>query len=522
MKNCIARRAGFFLLGVTGLLLLQSCSGATAKEEPQLDLAAEALPYQPPQIEALTSLPGAPPLPEPTQAVLELRRAFFARDFAQLDATLNAQHRDYVEGRIDVAAADRFVDSLKDTQLAGIDACAEWLRAMPASYAAHWACGAMWQKGAWIARGTKYASEVSYAQFAIMDERLRRSNELLAKALTLDDKPIEALVWLATNHHMEGNDAAAEQYLLQAEQLKPQYPDAHDTRLNFSLPEWGGSAEQVKAAFERAKTAGVDQISMLNFEDSYIARPRKMTNPGAARAYWEKAISERPTRKRLSSLLQEFIWLENWKEALPVADRLIAEYPDETAAYYQRARAYERLGRMPETWNDYLMAAAMGHELALQELISAHIRGGLGITEKSTDAVVEFCRYGATLGNGVGANCIGSLFFEGESAGINFRSDPAQALAWHLVGARGGHFNSQYDLGWLLFTGRGGSVEPEAAKRLGIFWMRRATEQGHHYAKRKLEENKIELSEEPAAENGWGLNVGTVLSALYALIQIWI
>lgn len=486
------------------------------------DLAAEALSCQPPQIEALAVLPGAPPLPASTQALLELRRAFFARDFVYLDGALKTQHEDFLEGRIDYSVADRFVANLQDTQLAGVDACAEWLRAMPASCAAHWACGAMWQKGAWVARGTSYAKDVTYAQFSIMDERLRRSNELLAKALALDEKPIEALSELASNYHMVGKDEAAEQYLSQAEQIKPQYPDVHDTRLNFSLPEWGGSAEQVKAAFERARAAGVDELSLLNFQDSYIARPRKMTNPGAARAYWEKAISERPTRKRLANLLQEFIWLENWKEALSVADRLIAEYPDQTVGYYQHARANEHLGRLPEAWNDYLMAAAMGHELALQELISAHIRGGLGVTEKSIDAVVEFCRYGATLGNGVGANCIGSLFFKGESAGINFRKDSAQALAWHLVGARGGHFNSQYDLGWLLFTGRGGSVEPEPAKHFGIFWMRRATEQGHHFAKRKLEENKIELSEGPAAENGRGLNVGPVLSALYALIRIWI
>jgi tetratricopeptide (TPR) repeat protein len=355
-----------------------------------------------------------------------------------------------------------------------------------------------------------------------MHERLRRSNELLAKALALDEKPIEALSELASNYHMVGNDEAAEQYLRQAEAIKPQYLAVHDTRLNFSLPQWGGSDEQVKAAFERAKAAGLDQDSQLNLEDIYIARPGKMTNPGAARAYWEKVIREHPTRRRLSSLLKDFMWMENWKDALPVADRLIAEYPDETDAYYQRARANEHLGRIPEAWNDYLMAAAMGHELALQELISAHIRGGLGVTERSSDAVVEFCRYGATLGHGVGANCIGSLFFEGESAGIKFRRDPAQALAWHLVGARGGHYNSQYDLGWLLFTGRGGSVEPDAARRLGIFWMRRAAEQGHHFAKRKLEENKIELSEEPATKNEWDLNVGSVLSTLYALIQIWI
>ena len=142
----------------------------------------------------------------------------------------------------------------------------------------------------------------------------------------------------------------------------------------------------------------------------------------------------------------------------------------------------------------------MGHDIALQALITAHLKGGLALKEKSFDTIVELCRYGATLGSGVGSNCIGSLFFEGGSAGVPYPNNPAQAIAWHLLGARAGHYNSQHDLGWILYTGRGGSVESETAKRTGIFWMRRAAEQGHHFAKLKLEENNISLSEEPSVQ----------------------
>jgi len=180
---------------------------------------------------------------------------------------------------------------------------------------------------------------------------------------------------------------------------------------------------------------------------------------------------------------------------LSVADRLIKEYPDEESAYYRRARINKQLGRTPEAREDYRMAAAMGNDLALQELIMAHIRGGLGMSGKSPNKVFELCRYGATLGSGVGANCIGSLYDEGPSVGLPIKRNLSQQLAWHLLGARAGHYNSQYDLGWLLYTGRGGSLDSEEAQRIGVFWMRRAAEQGHAFAKKKLEENHISLVE---------------------------
>jgi hypothetical protein len=97
---------------------------------------------------------------------------------------------------------------------------------------------------------------------------------------------------------------------------------------------------------------------------------------------------------------------------------------------------------------------------------------------------------------------------------VPFPDDPAQGYAWHLMAARAGHFNSQFDLGWMLYTGRVPGVEPDAAKRLGTFWLRRAAEQDHPFAKRKLEENGISPSEGLSAGLLDGLNLGAVFSGL--------
>lgn len=521
VKESFHRLARPAFLSALLVLTQVSCGDSKALDTGGLDYSAEALPFARPEADPLYVLPGTPRIPDAAQRRLDVRRAFFAYQFSIPELALTMEHDNYLNGLSNAHGAAPIIDSIQVTELAGIDACAGWLHEMPKSYAAHWLCGAMWQKAAWAARGGKFASETSAARFAIMHERLQRSNALLEAAIPLTPKPLEALTLLAENHYLGGDKQGAEALLDRAEQIKPDHVAIHWTRVEFSRPEWGGSQEQVQAAFERANKSGVSEDSLLNMMDTYIVRTDKMSNPGQARAYWEKAIIERPTKARLTALRNDLFNTQSWNTALPVATRLIAEYPGDESDYYWRARIYMNLGRIAEARDDYRMAAALGHDLALQELIMANIRGGLGITEKSFDEVLLLCRYGASLGSKVGANCMGSLFFEGGSPGVPFRRDETQGLAWHLLGARAGHYNSQYDLGWTLFTERGPGVAPATAKRLSVFWLRRAAEQGHQFAKKKLEENNIELSEQPPAADE-GMSFSPTLSSLRKLIGILI
>ena len=87
-----------------------------------------------------------------------------------------------------------------------------------------------------------------------------------------------------------------------------------------------------------------------------------------------------------------------------------------------------------------------------------------------------------------GSNCMASIFWEGDKIGGPFRSDVAQAYAWHLMAARGGYHNSQFDLGWLLASGRAPNLAAEQARDEGIFWLHRAAEQNHEHARKRLEE----------------------------------
>jgi len=512
-----------FMLTLSPLLLCACSTDADSKASPNLDHAADNLPFPRPKLDPLHTLPGVAPLPTEAQHILEIRRAFFAGDFARVDRTLSEAHQRYLDGRLRRSGTSAITNSIQETQLAGIDACSDWLKAMPNSYAAHWLCGAMWQSGAFAIRTEKAAREVRAVQFTLMRERMQRSNALLEKALTLTDQPLEALTLLGANHYNMGNEEQAEAYLQRAEAIKPAHLAIHSVRLNYVQPEWGGSqAEALKAlkAMERAR-AGLEASDLLDLEDEFIARPWRMSTPGAARIYWEEAIRKQPTQQRLTDLTKHFVWLSNWHDALPYASRLVETYPGHAEGHYLRARINANLGYIPEAREDYRRAAALGHDLALQELIMAHIRGGLGLPAKSFKDTIPLCRYGASLGSAVGANCMGSMYDEAASVGLPLRQDIPQSFAWHLLGARAGHYNSQYDLGWLLYTGRGPGVKPDLAESNGVFWMRRAAEQDHRFAKHKLEERGIPLSEEVPDDSANG-RLGTVLSMLYGLIQILI
>lgn len=479
-------------------LLLAACTSSVASMPERIDLAAEALPVSIAPIRVPETLPGAPALSVATQLDLALRRAFFARRFSPMDAMLaEARETGLAEGEEDHALR-RFIEGVRDTQLAGLDACNAWLETMPESYVAHLVCGAMWGSAAWDARGDDTVDKVTPARFALMRERFERANVLLTKALGLTPRPVEALTILAANHFGMGgpdNRAAALALLRRAQEMAPAYSSIHEVRINFLLPEWGGSSEMVIKAIEEAARAGVARDRLRDFHDEFVVRPWTRSDPGAERAYWDGAIATEPSFYRLDSLVKYFHRVENWRDGEPAASRLIAAYPDYAHGYWLRAVIREKLGRIPEALEDYRAAAARGDDWATQALIQAYIQGGLGLPQRDWQALDQLCRYGAGLGISSAANCLGAAFREAASIGPPFRTDIPQSLAWHLLAARAGYHNSQYDLGWLLMTGRVPGMDEKQGKRLGVFWLRRAAELGHQFARKKLQEGGYPESE---------------------------
>jgi TPR repeat protein len=500
--------------------LLLSCDAPKSVTPATFDHAADPLPFARPALKAQTILPNAPPLSEEAKKRLDLRRAFFAGDFAVLDPAVNQAHQRYVQGAVKKNESQSLFDSLEATQLAGIDICKDWIAAKPESYGAHLVCAAIWHNGAWVARSGEFSDKVTPVRFAMMRERLQRSDQLLHKAIGLSPKPVEALTLLAANRFLAGDKILFTESLDKAEQMMPGDLQVHETRMVYSLPEWGGSPAKILALMDRAKEKGVNEEDLLYLRDTYVARPHKSSTPGAERAYWEQAIAEKPTRARMHALSGYFERVQNWRDSVPATSRFIERFPDSAAAYQMRATANEKLGNIPAALSDYRTAAALGNNFATQSLIQAYVQGGMGLPAKNWTELEQVCRYGAALGSTAAANCMGSMFWEGGKIGPPFRTDIPQAFAWHLFAARSGYHNSQYDLGWLMLSGRAPGVTAEQAQTNGMFWLRRAAEQDHQYAKQKLREGGHPESEVVDEEAGGVLGrIKPILNAILRAIQ---
>jgi tetratricopeptide (TPR) repeat protein len=459
-----------------------------------LDVATLPMPFETPRASAPTQLGGAAPLAPEAQTILALRRAFFEGDFTSLEQGLTALRE---SGRAEPRASvpfSPFLESLDDTLMAGLDRCNQWLALMPESYLAHWTCAKIWNSGAWDARTGASRSQLTQAQIALMRQRMEMSNRLLEQALLLDPTPFEALSQLAHNHFVSGS-GLGHHYLNQAESVEPRYVSMHRQRIHFAQPQWGGSMEAVAAAIERARQVGLEEDDLIKLQEIYYIRPDQMASPGAGRDYWYRVLEEKVMLHRLQGLLEELAPVNNWKAMVPVAEQMVELYPGQAEGHKWLGQALMQQGHAERARAAMLTAAALGSDDALEELILANIRGGLGIEGGDLQGIAELCHYGAALGSRVGGNCLGAGSFEGISPEVPFEYDPAQGYAWHLLAARGGHYNSQFDLGWMLYTGRVPGVTPEDARVHGVFWLRRAAEKGHRFAGARLDEMGLSRSE---------------------------
>jgi tetratricopeptide (TPR) repeat protein len=483
-------------LGLAMAVASAGCGRTDAAGAPSRDFAAETLGLPTPTLLPPRGLQDAAPMPAPlAQTRVDLARAFFAGDFATIDRALTAAHAQYTQGGSARDESERLPLLIVDAGTAGAERCDQWLKSMPRSYVAFRLCGRLWQRGAWMARTEQTADKITASQFALMKDRLQRSNRLLQQALALDAKPVQALTMLADNQFLLKEKVEAQATLERAMVMMPRHADAYEVTARYARPEWGSSDKAVAAVVLRARRAGVEPDRITYIEDHSVARPWVTPTPGAEKLYWEKVIAERATYQRLEDFAMYYTRLSNWRDALPVLERAIREHSHVAASYYWRARSHEELGDGRAALPDYRLAAAMGNEHAIQRLIQAHIQGALGLPGRNLAALAELCRYAAALGSPAGGNCLGSSHWDGSLPGLP--KDPSLALAWHAFAARGGSANSQHDLGWLLMSQRWPSLDAATAKAAGIFWLQRAAEQEHGFAIRKLQEAGIAI-ERPA------------------------
>lgn len=460
-----------------------------------LHLAAPTLDFIPP---AATDR-----LPEAAQRRLRWQRMFFQREFATLDAELLASHRAFMAKQEDSIATQILASSLGETKLAGIDVCRDWLAQMPASYSAHVVCASLWHKGAWDVRSHDYASKVSAINFKLMAERFVRADALLEQAIELDPQPVEALEDRGSVQFMLGDAETADDLWQKAQQLAPDYLDTYFSRMNYALPEWGGSVEEMEAIYADAKAAGFSEGWLANLRDQMDLRGSLELSAQDRVAYLQKALAERKTNQRLNKMMYAQASLKNYESAIQFASLVVEAEPDSSHAYYQRAEYEKTLGMAPQALADYKMAAALGHNYAMWAVINAYKDGNLGMSAKSWDDMLVYCREGAVLGLPSGAHCMARVLDETVPEIAVLPKNMPQALAWYQLAARGGHRSSQCYLGLHMLAGKVPGLTPEQSKTIGTFWLRRAAKQDVPLASQKLQELGVPVEEEVEDHRLW-------------------
>lgn len=360
-----------------------------------------------------------------------------------------------------------------------------WLRAEPDSPAARLLLGVAWADAAVNARGGSYSSQVAPAQMAIFEQRFEKARPHLEAIAGRNDVHASlAHAFLQVPYFYLGESdkgwATIEALVVQA----PQYGWLYFWAADYAKPKWAGARgpQRLRQLEELASRHGLNAADrkVLDQDIGYVqADLDHQPNPQAWRPYWEKRNAEAPHLYNLLQWLGHEHSVRNWPVVERLATQALALNPHQTYSLYLRHQARKEMGRGGEALRDAVAAAVLGDDDAMQTVINAHLQGTMGVAPGDHQGLIAYCRMGAAFGLPAAANCIGSMYVDG-AAGLP--RDTTQGVAWHLLAARGGHDNSQHDVGVLLPR-----VAPgQPAQDLAGFWMREAARQGHQYARHKL------------------------------------
>lgn len=396
-------------------------------------------------------------------------------------------------------AVVRSLDALEGRGMTLLHQAQAWRTRNPESAAAQLMLAAAWTQGAYEVHRDRYVPERAGGYFHRPHARARqalplvdallaqggfyglaaRTVDLRARSLLGDTERDAAWTrYLALMDHAPHYEWL---YLRAASHAnQPGDPAARDQRF------------QQLTTLARQKQLPQPHLSALEQTlDDHIRGTGRDPNPQTWRPYWEARVKLAPALVNLTGWLEAEYRAGNWAAVLSLADRALAIHPHHESVMERKAWALQKLDRPREAFEATFSAMLLGSDWAANQIVQAHLHGGLDVPVRDFDALYAHCTLGASLGLPSAANCIGSAYTEG-FGGVT-RND-AQALGWHLIGARGGHASSAHDVVALLPR-----VIPQAGQRVDVelasaHWIRRAAAHEHPASQGRL-----------ASRPDWGL-----------------
>ena len=388
-------------------------------------------------------------------------------------------------------AVVRILDAFAERGLYALNMAQTWHAQTPDSPAAQMMLAAAWthaasqgnrenyRKDAWVGHFFRVHDRAAQA-IPLLDALIARTDvygraarELNLRARSLQIDGIDEAAW---NHYIEPIDHAPHYEWLY---LRAAGHAAYRTNENLRATRFA----QLQAL---ANANALHQPHRLNLDqaiEAHLYPPGENPNPQAWRPYWEARVKGAPTIYNYNGWLEAEYAVHNWAGMIELADKILALHPHHKRALELKSYALREMGQSQAAYAASFEAMMVGSDWGINQIFTAYTRGGLGLPLKDYDAMYAHCKLGANLGLAGAANCMGAAHTDG-FAGVE--RDNKKALAWHFLGARGGHANSVHDVAVLLPRVVN---EPALAAEVQMatgHWIRKAANANHTAAVNKL------------------------------------
>ena len=423
----------------------------------------------------------------PHQMVADLVRGDFAKVAAHWDAIAVIQNP-----TDQMRAVVRHLDTLQNRGLYLLNQAQTWHAREPKSPAAALMLAAAWAHAGKETAWENYDRLTSPSHFFRLLDRMSASARLLDPLLERKDLWGRAAreLNLSVRFHLEpsGRAKAWEQYLTLMD-FAPHYEWLYLRAADYGQQRYSGgqSAARLVQLVTMAESRALPPMHLAALKQHMGALanpPEKMPDPQTWRPYWEARVKAAPTLNNLVGWLSAEYAVSNWKAIIEISDRVIAINPHSRYAWEQRSWALQQRGQLKEAYEASVVAITLGSDNAMNRVVQGFARGEMGLPQGDHAALLAHCRLGALAALGSAANCLGASHSEG-FGGV--RRDDRAALGWHVLGARGGHYNSQHDVAVLLPRVVSDPSLSKSVEWATGHWLRRAVAQNHRVARNKLD-----------------------------------
>lgn len=241
-----------------------------------------------------------------------------------------------------------------------------WVASAPASYYPYLARARYYYAKAWLARGTRWASETDDKQMKVMQNYLQKARKDIDVVLKRSTQVPYAFRLAYSIYFLSDNKLVAQQRIDQGVRLHPYSYSLGNIRMNFAKPRWGGSYQDMLAIVREYEPAMsrhsflfcLAAIPIVDVVDSAIREDRTTT----AIDIVNKALQD-PQMQQCPELhysLGRVLYnKDKYREAVAALQQAIRLNGEEAKFYDKLAYSYFWLKDYPKAAEAIELAAAL-------------------------------------------------------------------------------------------------------------------------------------------------------------------